>query len=348
MNIFMKSGEVMNKRINRMFMSGLVTILALLSLTITDSAYARYRAPRLKDCLQTEYKYYVSSIYQLNDGIGNNSKQFSGEYDGRLVVLSGVSVKEISKNKKEITIDDGSNHQCTVKTSSTDVKNLVDRLSLGQKITVYGKISVKGIKKDTYELKAQKITEAYTQFSENSFVFYPNESYQDVLMDDLADGKTVRYYVPKAWNGQHVWSDLENNNEAKGYQYYLNAIDYNTEHAEVFYVFYFNYETNLKATPANPSGRDNRDIEELIIGNIFKNFANKPKIKIESIKDANGAKMDYSSITYRLGEDDYQLEFVFRPDRKGITCMLYLYYPKDSEVKHVREVAYLIETMSIA
>ena len=33
----MKSGEVMNKRINRMFMSGLATILALLSLTITDS-----------------------------------------------------------------------------------------------------------------------------------------------------------------------------------------------------------------------------------------------------------------------------------------------------------------------
>ena len=70
------------------------------------------------------------------------------------------------------------------------------------------------------------------------------------------------------------------------------------------------------------------------------------KINISDIKDSNGTEFDYFATTYRPKDgNDYRLEFVFRPEEKGIICMLYLYYPKESAVKHVDDVIYVLETM---
>ncbi len=43
--------------------------------------------------------------------------------------------------------------------------------------------------------------------------------------------------------------------------------------------------------------------------------------------------------------NDYRLEFLFKPDQKGIVCMLYLYFPKEGEVVHTQDVAYVVMTM---
>lgn len=336
-------------------------LLVLLAITSTDSADAKDRAPKLKECLQSDYMYFSKSISQLNSEITTNSTQFKDEYDGRYVVLSGeLYVKEISNNKKEIKIEDKSGNVCTIDTSSTDVKSAVGSLALNQQIAVYGKISVRGWKKDSFVLVAKKITDRHAAFADGSYVFATDEThraYKGTLVDDLANDKTVSFYVPEGWDNQYVKSELihrerkEDGTKRKkgrtiGYQFFLNAISpQNAEYSEIFYIFYFNYETYLKSVPSNLSDGNKKAIEEVIINNILQVSGKDSKIKIETIKDANGTKLDYCSTIYSSTSGEYRLEFVFRPDQNGITCMLYLYYPDNSAVKHVRDVAFLIETM---
>lgn len=329
-------------------------LLVLLSITSIDSADAKDRAPKLKECLQSDYMYYAKSISQLNSVITTNNTQFKDEYDGRYVVLSGeLHVKEISSNKKEIKVEDKSGNVCAIDTSSTDVKSAVGRLTLNQQIAVYGKISVRGWKKDSYVLVAKKITDRHVAFVDGSYVFATDEThraYKGTLVDGLANDKTVSFYVPEGWDNQYVKSELVHRaggkDRAIGYQFFLNAIyPQNTEYSEIFYIFFFNYETYLAKVPSNLSDGNKKAIEEVIINNILQDSGKSSKIKIETIKDANGAKLDYCSTIYSSTSGEYRLEFIFSPEQKGITCMLYLYYPDDTAVKHVRDVAYLIETM---
>ena len=85
-----------------------------------------------------------------------------------------------------------------------------------------------------------------------------------------------------------------------------------------------------------------------IVRNILEELDEKFMIKMEEFKDPSGTQIDYFSTTYRPKDrHDYRLEFMFRPGKKGITCMLYLYYPSDIAVNHLREVAYLVETLSV-
>jgi len=331
-------------------------LLSLLVIAFGNSADAKDRAPKLKECLQSDYMYYAKSISQLNSGIATDSTQFKDEYDGRYVVLSGeLYVKEISNNKKEIKIEDKSGNVCTIDTSSTDVKSTVDSLALNQQIAVYGKISVRGWKKDSFVLVAKKITDRHAAFADGSYVFATDEThraYKGKLIGDLANDKSVSYYVPEDWDNQYVKSTLVHREGEKGtdrtigYQFFLNAIPpQNIEYSEIFYIFYFNYETYLENVPSNLSDGNKKAIEEKIINNILQNSGKNSKIKVETIKDANGTKLDYCSTVYSSTSGEYRLEFLFRPNQNGITCMLYLYFPHDSAVNHVRDVAFLIETM---
>jgi len=331
-------------------------LLILLTIAVGNSADAKDRAPKLKDCLQSEYMCYATSVSKLNSGIAANSTQFRDEYDGRYIVLSGeLLVKEISNNKKEIKVEDKSGNSCTVDTSSADAKKVVGNLTLNQQVTVYGKISVQGWKKDTYVLVANKIAERHAAFADGSYVFASDETqraYKGVLVDDLTSDKTVSFYVPDGWDNQYVKSELVHHEGGKdrtiGHQFFLNAISpQNTEYSEIFYIFYFNYDTYLATIPDNLSDGNKKAIEERIINNILQGSGTNSKIKIETIKDANGSKIDYCSTIYSSTNGEYRLEFLFRPDQKGITCMLYLYYPDDSAVRHVRDTAFLIETMQI-
>ena len=143
------------------------------------------------------------------------------------------------------------------------------------------------------------------------------------------------------------------NNGVKGYQYSLNAISPvdkdSMEYPELFCIFYFINETYLKETLSKPTEWDIESIEKEIIKNIVPGLDENYRIDIDDISLHNGEEADYSTLTYKPKDGKgYRLEFVFRPDEKGITCMLYLYYPTDNAVRHTKEVAYVVETMKVS
>lgn len=165
------------------------------------------------------------------------------------------------------------------------------------------------------------------------------------LTDMCSDGH-VSIKVPESFMDDYVVSRLTNNG-ISGYQFALNALDpVNTEYPEMFYCFYFDYETYLDKPPAKPTDGDNEDIEKVIMKNILTGLEDTFRYKVTDITAANGVEYDYSSVTYRPADNnDYRLEFTFKPDSTGIVCMLYLYFPKAGAVNHLDEVTYAVESV---
>ncbi len=307
---------------------------------------ANQQAYRLRYCLQNDHMYYSETILNLNVSQRADKDQFKKDYDDRYIVLSGVKINTISNNKKEITITDGNDTICTVDTSDKEIKEIIGSLSVGDYIIVYGKLSVKGIGNDSYEIEAEHVVaHSSRSFQKGIYVFYSDDEYNGVLISDLSVRGNVKYRIPSTWNNEYV-KDNNNNNGVKGYQYYLNAIaPINKLFPENFYIFYFENETYIVNNQENPSESFIKDVESKIVKNILQD--DDRSVKIEVIKDANGNEIHYYHLSYQIGDYEYNLEFVFKPDKKGITCMLYLYYPNDAYVNHTRDVAYLIETMTV-
>ena len=68
---------------------------------------------------------------------------------------------------------------------------------------------------------------------------------------------------------------------------------------------------------------------------------------INGFYDTNNNLLHYYTTSHRAKDGrDYRLEFLFKPDQKGIVCMLYLYFPNENTVNHELEVAYLIGSMT--
>ena len=333
----------------KMLISGAIAIIVLLSMGIAIPVYAKDHAARLKECLQTDYMYLSSSIEKLNSSLKTDKEKFKEDYNNRYVVLSGdVKVDSFSNNKKEINVADSYGNRCMVDTSASDVKSVIEGLKINDKVIVYGKISVTGLKSDLYKLTANKVIASSKQFVIGSYIFDSDEEYNGILVDSLTSTKKVKYYIPQTWNNDYVRAELTNNG-VKGFQYYLNAISPQyMDYPEIFSIFYFDNETYLADVPVNPTAGDNKDIEKEIVKNILQDLAGTYNVKIETFKDINGNKIDYYSTTYRPKDgNDYRLEFMFKPDKKGITCMLYLYFPKEEAVNHLREAAYLVGTISL-
>lgn len=327
----------------------IICLAIVMSLMFSVAAEAAEQTARLKTCLQTDYMYYATTISALNDKQASDKNGFEDNFDDKYVVVLGeIKADSISKNYKSVTLYDKTGKSCTIDTSS--IVDTIKGLSVGKKIAIYGKIAVTGIKSDSYEIAAKKIKVSPTEdFETGSYVFYADYAYKGTQVSDLTTDGRVRYYIPKSWKDTYVSAPLTNNG-VKGYQYFLNALEpQNQEQPEVFYIFYFENETYLEKVPKDASNGDNKDIEAQIVKNILEQLDDESfKVKITDIDDANGTGMDYYTTPYRAKNgNDYRLEFIFRPDKKGITCMLYLYYPKEGAVRHVQDVAYLIETMQV-
>ena len=331
---------------NKTIVCHIISCTIILVLLNVFSTFAKDHASRLKECLQADYMYHYYSIAEMNKSFEANKNQFKKTYDGQYVVLSGdLKIASISKNLNEIYISDTNNNKCKINTSYGDVKKIVEGLKIGDNVTIYGKATVTGVFQDSYEITAKVLKSGNKKFKTESCVFSGDEEIVGVLNDTLKNSKNIKYYTPTKWNNKNVEAKL-NNNGVNGYQYYLNAISpQNIDYPEIFSIFYFENETYLEKVPTNPTKGDNKDIEEAIVKNILPD--NVDIISIETIKTSNGAKIDYYSTTYRPADgNDYRLEFMFLPGEKGIVCMLYVYYPKESAVNHVREAAYVVETLS--
>ncbi len=322
--------------------------LVFLTVFVGYPVYAKDHSARLKDCLQSECIYLSTSIYELSSGIINDKYSFKNDFDDHCVVISGLTVDSFSAYRLGVTVKDSAGNKCYVNTANSSIKIIADKLNVGDRVAVYGKVSVTGLMGDSYEIVAKDIIIGDKSIPEGSFVNAAGKVYKGVTVDSISDAGIVSYTLPEAWNNTYTTSELTNNG-IHGFQYYLNAIPpQDMEYPEVFSIFYFNNETYLEKVPTNPTDGDNKDIEEAIVRNILQDLDGKFKVKMKSFKDINGTKIDYYSTSYRPKDGhDYRLEFLFRPGKKGITCMLYIYFPTEAAVKHVDEAAFLVESIQM-
>ena len=332
----------------KMFFKKFILIFsAVLVVVFNISVGAAEHTARLRYCMDNDHMYIAYTPDYLSYFFASNKSRFDDLFDETYAVVTGiVYTNSISSDKEEFTLY-GKEKGIVINSSDSQVKGLVGQLSSGDEVTVYGVIEVKGMTGSSFELKAEHMERTLKkQLPMYSGVYYPEKVYDEEAVTDLAADGHVKFYMPSEWDTEYVKGRLTNNN-VNGYQFYLNAISpQNLDFPENFYMFYFKYETYLDKVKKDPDSFDIEDIEELIIGNILGNLTDTGDIDVETISYPGGKKFDYCSTTYKPADgNDYRLEFFFKNDATGIVCMLYLYYPNDNAVNHIRDVAYVINTL---
>lgn len=330
-----------------------IIILAVLICPIFSFAVCAEDQTRLRSSLEDMQPYYSVTIEELNSSLKNNPKAFKESFDDRLVIVSGlIKTDSISEDKENVIIYGKGSENAVVKINTDDCLKLVGDLRANDKITVCGHVDCSGIKNIEYTVIADFICEN-GDVTNHSYAYWDKENkkatgYNGVLVDDLTDDQHITYRIPDSWQYEYVKSDLTNNG-IKGYQYSLNAlVPQNTAYPEIFYVFYFDNDTYLKKSVRNAPGWYNERIEKLIVKNIMSSLKEEEKIKIQDVETTNDIELDYCTMTNNPGggTDTYRFEFLFKPDEKGITCMLYLYYPSDKAVNHLSDVVYVVDSLN--
>lgn len=318
----------------------------LLGFALSAVVYAVGVNARLKAGIESNILYYSESIAALSSMQALNQNGFKKEYSDRFVAVVGeIRADSVDSKGKALKLYTPQQDASAIIDCSTDeLMSAVKSLQVGDTVTVYGQVELKGILNDSYQIKAHSITKGESGLQKHLYSDRNGTVYQGKQISDLtADGR-IQYSIPESWDSQYVVAPLTNNG-VKGYQYFLNAVSpQQVEYPEIFYIFYFENGRYLKDPPKNPSDSTVMKIEEAIIkDNICKDQVD--KVKITEVKDTNGNVYHYCNTTYpKQGKVQYRLEFVFVPDEKGIVCMLYLYYPQEEAILHVDEVVYVIES----
>ncbi len=298
-----------------------------------SSVGAAEKTARLRECLENDHMYFVLTP----DVLGRTNIK---NYDDRFIAFTGlIKYSSVAANHKSVTVY-GDSNSVVVDTSASSVIGIVNQLTLGDRVTVYGQV-------DGSEVDAEHILiNLENEPSVLSSVFFPDKELDEDSVNDLARDGHVEFRLPASWNNEYVMGRLTNNG-VMGYQFFLNAISpQNRNYPENFYIFYFPYETYLDKVKKNMDSFDMEDIEELVINNILAPLSGKLDYDISTLKLSDGKKFDYCSTVYKpIDGNDYRLEFLFKHDDKGFVCMLYLYYPNDSAVNHLREVSYVVQTL---
>ena len=298
-----------------------------------SSVGAAEKTARLRECLENDHMYFVLTP----DVLGRTNIK---NYDDRFIAFTGlIKYSSVADNHKSVTVY-GDSNSVVVDTSASSVIGIVNQLTLGDRVTVYGQV-------DGSEVDAEHILiNLENEPSVLSSIFFPDKELDEDSVNDLARDGHVEFRLPASWNNEYVMGRLTNNG-VMGYQFFLNAISpQNRNYPENFYIFYFPYETYLDKVKKNMDSFDIEDIEELVINNILAPLSGKLDYDISTLKLPDGKKFDYCSTVYKpIDGNDYRLEFLFKHDDKGFVCMLYLYYPNDSAVNHLREVSYVIQTL---
>lgn len=318
-------------------------VLILIFVFNTGAIFTTDKQGRLRDCLENEHWYNYFPISPLESVYYNNKykkNSFKSILTGTPYIAFTGKINYVSSNHKEIKVSE-SGTGITIDTSKDDVKRMVDSLNVGRKVTVYGKI-------DSTEVDAEHISvEPLLEYPTQKELYYPDKIIDNFeRIGDLAKDNHVSFEVPSVWkNDPSTWGKLENNNVG-GYQFFLNTLEQNWDVPEFFYIFYFSYETYLDNPPVNPTEGDHEDLEEKVMDNILRSLSGSFKYDIDDVIIQNGTEVDYCQMTYRPADGKYyRLEFTFKPDNKGLVCMLYLYYPDDSTTNHTQEVAYVINSV---
>lgn len=315
-------------------------LLALVIVLFNTSVGAAEKTARLRSCMETVHMYQVFPIDFITSMAAESPNRFKSNYDDRYLAFTGqVKFGSVSDNRKSVKVY-GPDHYIEVDTSAQQVINIAGLLKPGDYVTVYGQVDGKEVDAEYLYINPD------FELPSLQYVFYPDMVVEGENITDLAPDGHVSFSLPADWKNDYVMGRLTNNG-VNGYQFFLNAIHpQNLNYAENFYIFYFTYETYLNPVKKNPDSADVRDIEGLVIKNILGVLSGDFKVDIQGIKRQDGAKLDYCTTVYKPADgNDYRLEFVFKPDSTGFVCMLYLYYPNDGAVSHLREVSYVINSI---
>ncbi len=334
----------MRKRITKA--AALVMIFILTSMLSGRYTEAAQTTALLKECLLSETMYKDEYIDALNNRFKADARAFRETYNQKAVCVTGMLMPgSLDKDRNELTLC-GSAGSLTVDISDKELEKFFGGLSDYETVKAYGKIKVSGFSNDSYKLVAAHLSVGPREMLwDEQYSFYGDDGHYGDIADDIAADGHVAFCIPNGWNDTYCMGRLTNNG-INGYRFFLNAIEpRNLEYPEMFNIFYFNYLEYLEPTPKNPSKSARGYIEELIVRNILENLDADFKLKSSSIKVGDG-EFDYISTSYALESGKtYTMEFLFLPDEKGLTCMLYLYYPKEGAAGHLHEVAYLIGTL---
>jgi len=316
-------------------------------LLFNTSVTAAEKTAKLKDSIEKEHMYRVLTPDYMGSFMSANKSQFKNLYDESYVAVTGNIRYYSVKDDAERLVVYGNSKGVEVESSRSDIKSIVRNLKPGDKVTVFGQVDVTGITGSSFEIVADHIlVNPEKEPDILSYIFYPDLVLDEETVTDLAKDGHVSFNLPESWKNEYVLDRLTNN-DVNGYSFFLNAIyPQNTEYPENFYMFYFKYETYLDRVDKNLTSGDIKDIEELVIKNILKNLNTETNIEISNIDLPDGQTVGYCPTVYKPADGNhYRLEFFFKPDSTGITCMLYLYYPDDGSTAHTREVSYVIQTL---
>lgn len=303
----------------------------------TADAAEKYQ---LRTLLESQIVYYSTTIDKLCSDFQNKKDEFITLHNGEYVVISGrLDLSSVSGKKGRLY---GTTQDSYVDFQAPDKKDL-SNLTVNSYLTLYGRIDVTGIKNKSITIKAVHVKTGYLS-TDNRFLTYGNESnYPTIQVNDIYGDKHVTYEIPESWAGRYISTPLTNNG-ITGHQYNLNALPpQNAEDPEIFYIFYFNYTGRLTKPSKTGYSWNIHDIEKRIIQNIQSEITEDKWTSIDSFITGNNLKIDYYSAVYN---EKYYAEYFFIPDQKGITCMLYLYYPiEEKKYRAINDVAFLIETI---
>ena len=322
--------------------AGKKIIALLLSILIfvfcTGSIFTPDKKGKLRDFLENEHMYRHMPIGPLENMYKiNKLKTLKENY--KYIAFTG-KVTSISSDNKEIIVSD-LGEGIKIDTSDPTVNSLVGTLGRENYVRVFGRI-------DSSKVYAEHLlSNPEVAYTTQEDLYYPDIVIEETKsITDLARDGHVTFEIPTIWMNEYAMGRLTNNN-VNGYQFFLNVLEpQNTVFAEAFYIFYFNYEQYLDNPPDNPSEGDHEDLEKKVMDNILKNLSGSFDYDIDDIDIQNGDEIDYCQVVYRPEDRrDYRLEFTFRPDKKGLVCMLYLYYPNDDTTNHIQEVSYVINSV---
>ena len=231
------------------------------------------------------------------------------KYDEGYFRILGI-IGEKSKNNKSFKIR-ATNIQNTMtincKTSKKDIINCIGELAVGDKVNVYGKISVRiG---GEVEISIDRVVVSDVEKVYNNIYALTQDDFEidksTMYKNTLGDGK-IACYIPSEWKTVEKNINKENLGTIEGYQYNLNNIsDYDDQEVvpECLFVTYFDNSQFLKKTSERG---ETEKIEESIIRNLLDISDTNADLSIKRKNSYYGAKYHYYQFLY-----DMLLKFLY-------------------------------------
>lgn len=259
--------------------------------------------------------------------IYSNKEVAKKRYQDQYFMLHGMVRSKESSNKqlKLATITNHTKETLTCNTSKAEVLQSVSELRVGDKVKVYGKLSL-GLLNGKWTMSVDKIEKtAEEKVSRTAYSVISGKTVdtEDLQQRSLNQDK-IHFYIPKDWVSVEKNLIDSGLGTMEGYQYRLNEIARQSVQPESLFICYFDSDKLLLRSSDKSS---TEAIERAIVNNILRGDPGKPEKKKTT---SYGTEYHYYQEAYKtaLGQN-YHAEFIFQPDgTDGFIVYLYVYLEK--------------------